>query len=233
MKRRIVTLLLVLSIATISITACGNKIESTAPTETEEETGETTEKTTEAEPTETDPSITTNNTETTHSTSGSSMTEMTAPEIQSEDYLIEEMDPTTMYVIDSVMAKEGPNESDFEDSCYLWKDEAVSVIGVVNSYKGETCTWYRLNTGQFISSEYLSTKQPTAKQPTTPTQPTQSQTQGESPLSDMTDQEIQDALNAAMSGNDSNTGLTTPDGRPFTDTSNQDHGGDFILNPNW
>ncbi len=38
MKRRIVTLLLVLSIATISITACGNKTESTDPTETSTDT---------------------------------------------------------------------------------------------------------------------------------------------------------------------------------------------------
>lgn len=38
MKRRIVTLLLVLSIATISITACGNKTAPTEPTETSTET---------------------------------------------------------------------------------------------------------------------------------------------------------------------------------------------------
>ena len=80
------------------------------------------------------------------------------------------------------------------------------------------------------ATEQPTTTQPAAEQPVTPTQGVQSQNQGESPLSDMTNQEIQDALNAAMSGNDSNTGLTTPDGRPFIDTSDQDHGGDAAEN---
>lgn len=153
-----------------------------------------------------------------------SMGEMAPPEVQSEDFLIEDMEPTTMYVIDSVMAKEGPHESDFEDSNYLWKDEVISVIGVVKSYKGEACTWYRLNTGEFISSDFLSTEQPAAEQPTTQTQPTQPQTKEESPLSGMTDQEIQDIFNEVAGSSEPNTGSTTADGRPKAEGVHDDDG---------
>lgn len=135
-------------------------------------------------------------------TNGGSMGQLEAPDVISKDFVVEDMVPTTMYLTEAIYSKEGPSAEEFSDSCYLFKGDAVSVVGVVNSYKGKECLWYRANTGEFIPAEYLSTEHVSAETPTTSTKPVVEQ----SSLGGMSDEDIQAALDAATSGNENSGG---------------------------
>jgi len=213
MKNKIVVMSLLISTA-VMISACGGKVEdvnSSASSATSGSLENTVEVVATAEPTATPtveptatPVPTTELTivpsDNSSSSGGGSMTELNAPDIESDDFVVEDMEATTMYMKNDYMAKEGPNAEEFSDSCYLFKGDAVSIVGVVNSYKGEECVWYRANTGEFISAEFITTEKDKVS--------AESSTQTESkenvdPLAEFTDEEIQAIFDMVAGGNES------------------------------
>lgn len=116
-----------------------------------------------------------------------------------EDYTIEEMD-AVMYGLETVPTFAGPSKEDFAEYAYIWKGEAVTVTGIIKSYKGEDGLWYQLSTGGFVSAEYLTTEQPEVNELINGNQSTETTEQGENPLADMSDEDIQSALEEAMNG---------------------------------
>lgn len=161
-----------------------------------------------------------------------SMTEAETPTIESDDFIVEEMD-ATMYAVDTVSLREGPSETDFKENTMILKGEAVAVIGKVTAYKGVECLWYQLNTGEFVSSEYLTDTQPVEE--TTESTNIDTTTESESPLADFTDEELQNIFNEAVGGSPNNeTKTTTEDGRPFA-TGNPDWvgGGEATTDYDW
>ena len=232
MKRKTLFLLSLLTISVTLLSGCNsaNSVENSETIETTAIESETTEEpvtttqesditaTTETAEPQTETTIDINN-------SGSSMGQMSAPEIQSNDFVVEPFGPQTMYVIESVSGKEGPNESDFKEIAYLWKNESVSVIGVVKSYKGEECLWYRLNTGEFISSEYLTTEKPANASDVVGGEETSPISNEGTPTTNQDNQELPDINLDDIAGTPSNNSgqTTTADGRPFYQ-SHQDGG---------
>ena len=225
MTKRLILLTALISIALVGCnndketsSTAENSIESSVPVETTTteptvESKSTPEPTVESTST-IEPTLSTN----TSTTSGSSMGQMSAPDIQSDDFVVEAFGPQTMYVIDSVTPMEGPSESDFHDMGYLWKNEAVSVIGVVKSYKGEECLWYRLNTGEFVRSECLTTEKPANASDIVGGEETSPISNEGTPTTNQDNQEfppldLDDILGGTPSTN--NNTSTTDDGRPF------------------
>ena len=83
------------------------------------------------------------------------------PEQTVADYEVEPM-TATMYATQSVNVRQEPtvDSSKVGSKSYA---EAVEVIGKVTSYKGESCLWYQLSDGTFVSGNYLTETKPTVK----------------------------------------------------------------------
>ena len=177
-----------------------------------------------------------------------SMGQYTGEEIQSEDFIVEDMDATTMYVIATTDLMSGPDMEDFENLGAIWETESVSVVGVVNSYKGEVCKWYRISTGEFINSECVSSEapvieeveptpevtpapevqqpevqEPAVQEPVVTPEPQPEQQPETTPEPDLGDLLDMISGDGNYSGdNTGNTESTTADGRPF-----------YTGNPDW
>lgn len=83
------------------------------------------------------------------------------PEQTVVDYEVEQM-TATMYATQSVNVRQEPtvDSSKVGSKSYA---EVVEVIGKVTSYKGESCLWYQLSDGTFVSGNYLTETKPTVK----------------------------------------------------------------------
>lgn len=83
------------------------------------------------------------------------------PEQTVADYEVEPM-TATMYATQSVNVRQEPtvDSSKVGSKSYA---EVVEVIGKVTSYKGESCLWYQLSDGTFVSGNYLTETKPTVK----------------------------------------------------------------------
>lgn len=80
------------------------------------------------------------------------------PEQTVADYEVEPM-TATMYATQSVNVRQEPtvDSSKVGSKSYA---EVVEVIGKVTSYKGESCLWYQLSDGTFVSGNYLTETKP-------------------------------------------------------------------------
>lgn len=83
------------------------------------------------------------------------------PEQVVADYEVEPM-TATMYATQSVNVRQEPtvDSSKVGSKSYA---EKVDIIGKVTSYKGESCLWYQLSDGTFVSGNYLTETKPTVK----------------------------------------------------------------------
>lgn len=83
------------------------------------------------------------------------------PEQVVADYEVEPM-TATMYATQSVNVRQEPtvDSSKVGSKSYA---EKVEVTGKVTSYKGESCLWYQLSDGTFVSGNYLTETKPTVK----------------------------------------------------------------------
>lgn len=83
------------------------------------------------------------------------------PEQTVADYEVEPI-TATMYATQSVNVRQEPtvDSSKVGSKSYA---EVVEVTGKVTSYKGESCLWYQLSDGTFVSGNYLTETKPTVK----------------------------------------------------------------------
>lgn len=81
--------------------------------------------------------------------------ESEAPEA---DYTVEEMS-ATMYATQTVNVRDLPTTEGNKVGSKSYA-EKVEVTGKVTSYKGESCLWYQLSDGTFVSGNYLSESKP-------------------------------------------------------------------------
>lgn len=114
MKSKIKKISSILAISScLLFTACGEE-ETIAPIE-ESTTESTMESTIE---------VVEESEELTESSNG--MSEMESEDIQSEAFIVEDIEPTTMYVTEQFALREGPNAEDFAESAYVFEGDAVS-----------------------------------------------------------------------------------------------------------
>ena len=80
------------------------------------------------------------------------------PEQTVADYEVEPI-TATMYATQSVNVRQEPtvDSSKVGSKSYA---EKVDIIGKVTSYKGESCLWYQLSDGTFVSGNYLTDTKP-------------------------------------------------------------------------
>lgn len=71
------------------------------------------------------------------------------------EYEVLEINPEDMYASQNVNLRNGPNAQDFDKIGGLSYGDKVTVVGIVKQYKDETCLWYELSTGEFVSGAYL------------------------------------------------------------------------------
>ena len=69
--------------------------------------------------------------------------------------VIELDQPETLYATQTVNLRQGPSANDFEKIGSLSARQQVTVVGIVEQYKGETVLWYKLDTGEYCSGAYL------------------------------------------------------------------------------
>lgn len=83
------------------------------------------------------------------------------PEQTVADYEVEPI-TATMYATQSVNVRQEPtvDSSKVGSKSYA---EKVDIIGKVTSYKGESCLWYQLSDGTFVSGNYLTDTKPAVK----------------------------------------------------------------------
>lgn len=75
------------------------------------------------------------------------------------DYIVEEVS-ATMYATQTVNVRDLPTTEGNKVGSKSYA-EVVEVIGKVTSYKGESCLWYQLSDGTFVSGNYLTETKPT------------------------------------------------------------------------
>ena len=89
-------------------------------------------------------------------------TEPTEQTVQTvADYIVEETS-ATMYATQTVNVRDLPTTEGNKVGSKSYA-EAVEVTGKVTSYKGESCLWYQLSDGTFVSGNYLTETKPTVK----------------------------------------------------------------------
>lgn len=74
------------------------------------------------------------------------------------DFVVEPIDPMTLYATQTVNLRQGPSADDFAKIGSLSPRQQVTVIGEVREYKGKSVYWWQLSTGEFVSAAYLSEK---------------------------------------------------------------------------
>lgn len=83
------------------------------------------------------------------------------PEQTVADYEVEPI-TATMYATQTVNVRDLPTTEGNKVGSKSYA-EAVEVTGKVTSYKGESCLWYQLSDGTFVSGNYLTETKPTVK----------------------------------------------------------------------
>lgn len=83
------------------------------------------------------------------------------PEQTVADYEVEPM-TATMYATQTVNVRDLPTTEGNKVGSKSYA-EKVDIIGKVTSYKGESCLWYQLSDGTFVSGNYLTETKPTVK----------------------------------------------------------------------
>ena len=76
------------------------------------------------------------------------------------DFEVKEIEATTMYALQNMNLRQGPDAKDFNKVGSLQARQSVVVTGIVEEYKGKTVLWYRLEDGTFGSGAYLVDKLP-------------------------------------------------------------------------
>ena len=74
------------------------------------------------------------------------------------DFVVEPIEPMTLYATKTVNLRQGPSADDFAKIGSLSARQQVTVIGEVREYKGKSVYWWQLSTGEFVSAAYLSEK---------------------------------------------------------------------------
>ena len=74
------------------------------------------------------------------------------------DFVVEPIDPMTLYATQTVNLRQGPSADDFAKIGSLSPRQQVTVVGEVREYKGKSVYWWQLDTGEFVSAAYLSEK---------------------------------------------------------------------------
>lgn len=80
------------------------------------------------------------------------------PEQTVADYEVEQM-TATMYATQTVNVRQEPTVDSSKVGSKVYA-EKVEVTGKVTSYKGESCLWYQLSDGTYISGNYLTDTKP-------------------------------------------------------------------------
>lgn len=83
------------------------------------------------------------------------------PEQTVADYEVEPI-TATMYATQTVNVRDLPTTEGNKVGSKSYA-EAVEVTGKVTSYKGESCLWYQLSDGTFVSGNYLTETKPAVK----------------------------------------------------------------------
>lgn len=86
---------------------------------------------------------------------------------ETTDFEVETLSPTTLYAIQNVNLRQGPDSEDFSKTGSLSSRQQVTVTGVVKQYKGTDTLWYQLESGEFVAGSYLVENLP-PQQTTTP-----------------------------------------------------------------
>lgn len=86
---------------------------------------------------------------------------------ETTDFEVESLSPTTLYAIQNVNLRQGPDSEDFSKTGSLSSRQQVTVTGVVKQYKGTDTLWYQLESGEFVAGSYLVENLP-PQQTTTP-----------------------------------------------------------------
>lgn len=79
-------------------------------------------------------------------------------EAPAPDYIVEACNKT-MYAVSSVNLRQGPSAETTKIGSLSYAQQ-VTVTGIVTEYKGQSCLWYQLSTGEFVSGNYLSANKP-------------------------------------------------------------------------
>lgn len=74
------------------------------------------------------------------------------------DFVVEPIEPKTLYATQKVNLRQGPSADDFAKIGSLSPRQQVTVVGEVREYKGKSVYWWQLDTGEFVSAAYLSEK---------------------------------------------------------------------------
>lgn len=74
---------------------------------------------------------------------------------ETTDFEVEPLSPTTLYAIQNVNLRQGPDSEDFSKTGSLSSRQQVTVTGVVKQYKGTDTLWYQLESGEFVAGSYL------------------------------------------------------------------------------
>lgn len=91
------------------------------------------------------------------------------------DFVVNDIEPIQLYATQAVNVRKGPSADDFEKIGKLNMNQRVTVNGVVNTYKGETVLWYRIEGSKgnigYVSGAYFAEKEVYVEEPK-PVQPT-------------------------------------------------------------
>lgn len=115
---------------------------------------------------------------------------------ETTDFEVEPLSPTTLYAIQNVNLRQGPDSEDFSKTGSLSSRQQVTVTGVVKQYKGTDTLWYQLESGEFVAGSYLVENLP-PQQTTTPAN---------------NNGDTQPSNNNQVGNNENTGGLKLPDG---------------------
>ncbi|MBQ2886451.1 MAG: SH3 domain-containing protein [Alphaproteobacteria bacterium] len=95
---------------------------------------------------------------------GSEAVETMAEVEETTDFEVKDMEPTTMYALQSVNLRQGPDAKDFKKVGSLKYAQSITVTGEVKEYKGEDTNWLRAETEDgkevYVAAKYLSIHKP-------------------------------------------------------------------------
>ena len=79
------------------------------------------------------------------------------------DFVVNDIETIQLYATQAVNVRKGPSADDFEKIGSLTLNQRVTVNGVVNTYKGETVLWYRIEGSKgnigYVSGAYFAEKE--------------------------------------------------------------------------
>ena len=92
-------------------------------------------------------------------------------DVEIVDFVVNDIEPIQLYATQAVNVRKGPSADDFERIGSLNLNQRVTVNGVVNTYKGETVLWYRIEGSKgnigYVSGAYFAEKEVVVVSPKT------------------------------------------------------------------